>query len=377
MANKSRIKIFIISITITILLLSNFMLSYAYIKKKETTNIIPSKYSEKATITLYELNLYDKINKLEYSKTIEALLEENLFQEQNLDAYLKINYQNNPEFIKAINKLLASNYTTEEINDIFMNYQDIIDILLTMKHINLNSITSAPNYNINNLKRYLEYFNNHDYDEKTAVTYVNIGLDKEGYTDYKTYTLEEASNINILVNKYHKLPKNYEPTDLVPLDYDSNYYLRKEAALAFQKLTNAALLDNVYIFPFSPYRSYETQDIIYNRYKEKDGTTLADTYSARPGFSEHQLGLAVDIRSATLTDNLTDEDYEWILNNSYKYGFIIRYPKGKSHITKYMEEPWHIRYLGTELATSVYKSKLTYDEYYDLYIEKQSSRENF
>ena len=104
---------------------------------------------------------------------------------------------------------------------------------------------------------------------------------------------------------------------------------------------------------------------LYNNYKNRDGEQKADTYSARPGFSEHQLGLAVDVRSNTLSDNLTPEHYEWMLNNSYKYGFIVRYPKGKQHITQFMEEPWHLRYLGVELATKVHSTGLTYDEYYD------------
>ena len=108
----------------------------------------------------------------------------------------------------------------------------------------------------------------------------------------------------------------------------------------------------------------DTQRGLYNNYKNRDGEAAADTYSARPGHSEHQLGLAVDIRSRTLTSNLTDSDYKWMLENSYKYGFIVRYPKGKQHITQFIEEPWHLRYLGVELATKVKESGLTYDEYY-------------
>jgi len=116
---------------------------------------------------------------------------------------------------------------------------------------------------------------------------------------------------------------------------------------------------------------FKTQTGLYNGYKNRDGEELADTYSARPGFSEHQLGLAVDIRSNTLTSTLTQKDYKWMLDNSYKYGFIVRYPKGKQHITQFKEEPWHLRYLGVDLATKVHDSNLTYDEYYDLYVEKK------
>ncbi len=339
--------------------------------KPEENITEPSKYSEKATTILKEKKLFTKVNNLDYSKTLEVMLEENTFNEKYLDAYTKIDYEEINDFPTTINNLLNNNYTYQEINYILKNYLSNINILLNMKHINILEFKDISNFDINKLERYLNYSEENDYDLKTVVTYVNIGLDLEGYSEYKTYTLEEAKDITILVNKYHKLPDNYEPDDLVSLSYNQNYKLRKEAAEAFEELTSAGVLENVIFYPFSPYRSFATQNILYNRYKQVDGEKVADTYSARPGFSEHQLGLAVDIRSSNLTDNLTKEHYEWMLNNSYKYGFIIRYPKGKQNITQYIEEPWHIRYLGIDLATKVHDSGLTYDEYYDIYMEKR------
>ena len=106
------------------------------------------------------------------------------------------------------------------------------------------------------------------------------------------------------------------------------------------------------------------QKIIYNDYVARDGQLMADTYSARPGYSEHQSGLAIDVNSL-------DQDWEntpegkWLSANCYKYGFIIRYPKGKEDITGYMYEPWHIRYVGKDLAEKLYNNGnwLTLEEY--------------
>lgn len=365
--------ILLIAILIIILTIITILAIKLLNKPVETSKPIEepkSLYNKKATETLTNLELEDIVKDKDYSKTIEVLLETNTLNKDYLEDYYQIDYINNKNFTTYINKLLDNSYKPEEINYILSNYLSNIDILLNMKHIDILEFKDIKNFDINKLTRYLDYQEKNNYDLKTVVTYVNIGLDKPGYQDYTSYNSEEAKNINILVNKYHKLPDNYEPDDLVELSYKNGYTykLRKEAANAFELLTSKALLDNVYFYPFSAYRSFDTQKIIYNRYKANDGEKNADTYSARPGFSEHQLGLAVDVRSSTLNDNLTESDYKWMLDNSYKYGFIIRYPKGKQHITQFIEEPWHIRYLGVELATKVHDSNLTYDEYYDLYM---------
>lgn len=122
--------------------------------------------------------------------------------------------------------------------------------------------------------------------------------------------------------------------------------------------------ENLKIYAGSTYRSYTYQKGLYDRYVKKDGFAAAETYSARSGYSEHQLGLAVDIVNDKwdyLSEN--DKEYDYLVKNSYKYGFILRYPRGSEYITGYMFEDWHFRYLGIELATKVFNSGLTYDEY--------------
>ena len=313
--NKETLKKMIIIGTIIIAIILVIFLTIFIMRKinhkDESPKINMTKYSEKAIKVMKEENLYEKLKNKEYSKTIEVVLEDKLFNEKYLNEYHKINYHNINNFSETINSFLTKHYTGEEINYILKNLNEYINILLNMDHINILEYKDISNFNINKLERYINYQKeNTKYDTKTVVTYVNIGLDLKGYSSYNTYTTDEAeNNLSILVNKYHKLPDNYEPSDLTELSYKNGnykYLLRKEAAEAFEKLTSAALLDNVIFYPFSAYRSFETQNILYSRYKNRDGEEKADTYSARPGFSEHQLGLAVDVRSNTLVDYLTN-----------------------------------------------------------------------
>lgn len=360
---------------ISILILMAILIggSTLFMLNKDKDKISTTKYSEKATNAMKEYKIYDKINKENYSRTVEVMLEKGLYKDEYFTEYLNIVYKENIEnFSFNINKLLLKGYNAKEINLIFNDFLEQLDIILDMDHFNILDFENVSNFHIENLGRYLNYQQaNQNYELKTVVTYVNIGLDLKGYSKYNTYTSDEAANdLAILVNKFHRLPDEYEPIDLVNI-VGTTYQLRKEAADAYEKLNSAAILDNVNITPFSAYRSFATQNGLYIMYKRRDGEEIADTYSARPGFSEHQLGLAVDVRSTTLKDNLTTNDYNWMLNNSYKYGFIVRYPKGKQFITGFMEEPWHIRYIGVELATKVHESGLTYDEYYDLYLNEK------
>ena len=140
--------------------------------------------------------------------------------------------------------------------------------------------------------------------------------------------------------------------------------LRKEAAEAFDEMCAAAKKENIIIYGGSGYRSYSYQQDLYNRYVARDGKKEADTFSARAGYSEHQTGLAMDIMNSNwgYIDEI-DEEYTWLVNNSYKYGFILRYLEGKEDITGYVYEPWHYRYVGVELATEITKLGITYDEY--------------
>ena len=186
----------------------------------------------------------------------------------------------------------------------------------------------------------------------------------------KDFTIKNYYNITyiddvIIANKTYSLPSNYIPSNLVTI----NGYIRVVDYVkdAFDELKSDATSLGLNIYASSGYRSYSDQNYIYNNYVKMDGKEKADTYSARAGYSEHQTGLAIDVNTVDMTFDNTDES-NWLSNNCYKYGFIIRYPKDKESITGYMYEPWHIRYVGKELASKLYNNgnPITLEEYYGI-----------
>lgn len=163
----------------------------------------------------------------------------------------------------------------------------------------------------------------------------------------KGYKIEQKDGIYyvngiLIANKTYDLPSSYNPGDLLDI-FKNN----------FSKMQSDAANSGINLKIISGFRSYYSQKTIYNNYVARDGQALADRYSARPGHSEHQTGLAADINSLDQDFEYTSEG-KWLNNNCYKYGFIIRYVKGKENITGYMFEPWHIRYVGKDIATKLY-----------------------
>lgn len=180
------------------------------------------------------------------------------------------------------------------------------------------------------------------------------------------YTIDNPSSIYFVVNKKRSLPSSYIPKNLVTI---GNQQLRADAANAMNQLIDAARSNGINFHIISGYRSYIYQESVYDAYVKRDGQAKADTYSARPGHSEHQTGLAADLGTGTCDLEICFGDTtggKWLANNSYKYGFIVRYQKGKENLTGYQHEPWHIRYLGIDLATAVYKSGKTLEQYFGL-----------
>ena len=154
----------------------------------------------------------------------------------------------------------------------------------------------------------------------------------------------------LIVNKTYALPADYAPG------------VDAAAQAAFDEMQAAAADEGLNIYISSGFRSYDYQAGLYQRYVDKDGKAEADRYSARPGHSEHQTGLAFDLNSIDNSFADTAEG-KWVTRNCYKYGFIIRYPADKEDVTGYMWEPWHIRYLGKDTAQAVYDSGLCLEEY--------------
>lgn len=188
----------------------------------------------------------------------------------------------------------------------------------------------------------------------------------------------DTSSVTFLVNREYPLPENYVPEELMTPDVlfpfsDTSIDKAKmtpEAGEALTRLFHAAYDEaGLTLYGISAYRSYARQYTIYATNLAVYGTAHANRYSAAPGKSEHQTGLAIDISCASegfsLEESFADTpEGIWVAENAHRFGFILRYPKEKEDITGYSYEPWHIRYVGTELATLLYKAGLTLEEYY-------------
>ena len=232
---------------------------------------------------------------------------------------------------------------------------------------NIQKLEKIPYYKKEYKTRYLKYQKeNPKLSIENIVTYVNIGLDNPYYTNTKPST--NLNNNLILVNKYNYLTEDYIPENLEEIDITyarSGMKLVSEAKQAFETLSQKKKKDGMNIIAMSSYRSYTYQLNLYNKYVGADGKEAADTYSARAGYSEHQTGLAVDVYNKTLpyTSFEETEEFTWMQENAYKYGFILRFPKDKVNITGYQYEAWHYRYVGKETAKYIHDHNITLEEY--------------
>ena len=219
-----------------------------------------------------------------------------------------------------------------------------------------------------NLQRYLKYKeSNSKLDNKQIVIDVNIGLDYPYYENAK-----ESKHLNkdyILVNKYNYLTKDYVPNNLETISTTyarSGMKLVKDAKEAYEEMAKDAKKEGYTLIAMSSYRSYTYQVDLYNRYVKKDGKKAADTYSGRPGYSEHQTGLAIDVYNGAYdyTNFGKTKEFLWMQKNAHKYGFILRFPEGKEKETGYQYESWHYRYVGKKIAKEIYENDITLEEYH-------------
>ncbi|CQR47062.1 D-alanyl-D-alanine carboxypeptidase [Paraliobacillus sp. PM-2] len=192
------------------------------------------------------------------------------------------------------------------------------------------------------------------------------------------HVVDNPESIKVYVNKQRKLPVGYTPPHLTVPDvphYSAEGHpkrqLQKVAADALEKLFAEAKNQGIGLVAVSGYRSYERQEQIYQNNVATNGKEHADKYSAKPGTSEHQTGLAMDVASATeTTATLLEQSFSrtdagsWLAEHAHDFGFIIRYPEGKSNITGYNYEPWHVRYVGKDVAMTIYQKKITLEEYF-------------
>ncbi len=228
------------------------------------------------------------------------------------------------------------------------------------------------NFYPENFKRYINYhINKPDLSMQTVVFTVNLGLDIPFYENVTV--IANPYDRLVLVNKHNQLPSGFKQKNLVNMDRKytvsdgKQYLLEREAYEKFVQMADAARKEGISIRAVSAYRTEDFQRRLYNKKVKATGGRNADNYSARPGFSEHQTGLAVDINS-TKTSFEHTAVFKWLQKHAHEYGYILRYPKGKKWLTGYEYEPWHYRYVGIEAAKIIHQEGSTYEQYYAKYI---------
>ena len=397
-------KIIIYTLLTTLIITILLVIFNQEIKLKITGYSIKEITTIKKNIPKNNLKTLNKV----YIKNIDQLLNDKNFKQNNLANYVKY-YKNNPNVSYSTIILLVNNNIDNDYDQNFnkiINHQDFdvnrlkryinyylnnkevqIDNIITIVNKDIDTITmtytdgmdklvAEPYFKNTNLERYNNYKNKHpnlSYGE--IIANVNSNLDYEYYTNVQKADTSKGNLI--LVNKYYKLDNNYIPNNLITIDTKYGYaqQLQKEAYEAFVKMADAASKEGLGLYIRSPYRSYNTQLGLYQSYVNQNGQTEADTYSARAGYSEHQTGLAIDVMSkanvvADLGTFESTNEFTWIKEHCHEYGFILRYPKGKENITGYMYEPWHYRYVGTEVAKKIKELNITYEEYYEFFIKQ-------
>lgn len=381
------------------------------------------------TFLLFSQSTKEKLKKKGYSNN-EIFEIENILKEKNLDILLHYSYHEN--ILHILKEKEFSEDNLEKYLDYFFQYKtaDIADIIFLVNHNketvtynpDIHDILNSKNFKEENLDRYLEYYQEYELKGNFVVVAVNQNLDEEDilvdetiflflekeyalirnleryksyYKDHQDLEIDEVitrvnSNLDktfyqditptdlskenlLIVNKFYYLDKDYVPDNLVTI---SSVYgrgeIQEDAYNAFIKMYNDAAKKGLYPYISSSYRSYSRQNTLYTNYANADGIKKADTYSARPGYSEHQTGLAMDLGTAS-NNNIGDfensKEFTWVKENAHKYGFILRYPEGKEYITGYMYEPWHYRYVGEKVAKYIYENNITYEEYYEYFIK--------
>lgn len=379
-------KIIIISIIIIILIISSILIFLNYQEMEVTIK-------EKIEVPLNsKLTNLDNITNLKNGQIItdEKTIDTSKIGEQKINISIKNKLGKLKEYHYIVNV-----YDDEKPSIIFSKELTIeegqnIDLLKNVKVEDNSQEKITPsvegNYDINEPGKYQLYYvakDSSDNEAKEEFTLIVKEKKKETTSndtisnpqETKTFTTSKGFKGVIkdgityidgylIVNKTYSLPSSYGTS------------LTSTTKNAFNKMQAAAKLDGINIYIASGFRSYRTQNRLYNNYVARDGKAKADTYSARPGHSEHQSGLAFDICShdldgqdACINSNFDNTDQaKWLAQNAYKYGFILRYPKGKTNETGYKYESWHFRYVGTDLSTKLYNNGdwLTMENYFGI-----------
>ena len=278
-----------------------------------------------------------------------------------------INYHKTYEY-----KFIKNGYNKEDMISLEKLDSTSLDYLLTIPYNeNIINLINEKYFMEKNLKKYISYLDKNS-NLNDVVAIINVGANDNWYSNTKKTDSEKGHLL--LTNKFYYLDNTYNSDNMVNVSkkysYGENQILTSETYNAFIEMFNAAKMEDLTLIINSSYRSYEHQEEIYNDLKNSKGEDYANKIAAKPGHSEHQTGMSIDIQTYGSTA-ATFEEYEefnWLKQNAYKYGFILRYPKDKEYLTGYEYESWHYRYVGTEAATYIYENNITFDEYYAYFI---------
>lgn len=318
-----------------------------YIESKEKYIVLEEKYKGKKAIEekliftekdRKDINIINKeIGDLSESKNYNKKIEIIEKYNKKIDSVENSSKKLIEKIFNEINIEYIDSYTEEELDE--------YNVLLNKynEYLKLKDYVKAQGA-LDSLSVYVDEVNLIAVDRVNAVNGV---VNEEGLTEI---------NGVLLVNKNYPLPDWY------------NYGEDPDAAVAYNEMVNDASSEGIYLHKISSFRSYNSQNQIYNNYVAMYGEEYASSISAKPGQSEHQTGLSFDIGGANegmwlMQEFEYTEEGQWLKNNAYKYGFILRFPKGKDDITKYIFEPWHYRYVGTEHSANFKDGTLTLEEY--------------
>jgi len=362
-------KTLFITIIILVFLLS-IMGLFIYEKYQKRINEIEVVLNDNLKV---EINTEVKISDFIYSINTGKMITENSIidttklgkQSISIDINYNEKIHNYSFEIEVIDTIMPTIEAKEEISIYVGNSINLLDGVIVTDNSKENIIpiiegdydfNVAGIYNLN----YVATDSSNNKTTKSLTLKIVEDPNNRVITTSKGYTLKISNGLAtidgiVIANKSYGLPSNF------------GNGLTNETVTAFNSMVTNAASEGINIYKVSGYRSYYDQQYIYNNYVKRDGQAEADRYSARAGHSEHQTGMAIDVNSLYQSFENTPEGI-WLNNNCHKYGFIIRYPKGKEEITGYMFEPWHVRYVGVDLASKLYNNGnwITIEEYFGI-----------
>ena len=350
-----------------------FLIVLFIIYRNQINDLTKLGYSEEASNNILFSRKKDYVLSIGVNETLNAAFESDKICEEYLDNYVKINYVDHDDFIENINNLIKLGYSNSNIN-IILKHGDNEEVKRFSKREKVKYLEEF--YLIDYAKldyydRYVNYSDETGEDEETTVLHVNLDMDKTAYED--AVEVKDFS-LDMLVNKRRSLSEDYVPDDLVKISdkyaSDDDMYASRLSVNSFIEMHDAALKEGYEIVINSAYRSYQDQQDIVDLYLGVYGQNYVNNFVAKPGFSEHQTGLAFDIGSRKVNVFANSEEYKWMLNNSYKYGFINRFQKKHEKITGFKNEPWHFRYVGKDVAKYIYDNNISLEEYYVIFLDK-------